>query len=289
MNMESLIKEVVIPFDKSIQEDKEIAKYFASKEISSKYNFDIAKLSIALLYDATKAREIMIQLADTYKDLGIDTQTMHRYMMIFFKLHKKWAKENFNTDNYYDLLMDKFDDMFVKIYDEKLQNSFFTIDSEENDEYDELINHVLQTHHQKTISAKEYLDQGDLTQDDLADIIETIDKCEELLNYQTLEPQFLEKFIGMMQMLSYILYNTQEFKDVGYAMEHFAQDLEAINLETLPPQKKEFVWNMLIQLSKDLEKWIKYIFVDKSVDDIHYFDASFLASMAQFNILINKD
>jgi hypothetical protein len=42
-------------------------------------------------------------------------------------------------------------------------------------------------------------------------------------------------------------------------------------------------------MSEDIQKWIETVFVKKDAVDIHYFDASFLANIAQLSIMLEQN
>ena len=46
---------------------------------------------------------------------------------------------------------------------------------------------------------------------------------------------------------------------------------------------------ILIGLGKDLELWIKEIFIKRDAQDIHYFDASFANNCLELEIIFHKN
>lgn len=67
----------------------------------------------------------------------------------------------------------------------------------------------------------------------------------------------------------------------------FLNSLEISNFEDI--SKKKFLVNILLGLGKDLETWVKTIFIDKDTSDIHYLDISFLDSYVEIEALFNKN
>ncbi|NPA55600.1 MAG: hypothetical protein GXO40_04470 [Epsilonproteobacteria bacterium] len=277
----NLIQEVVIPVEKQILQDDTVASLLHDKETIARHNFGIAKLSIALLYDGVRAKELLIQAAKAHHSLDIPAPTVDKYMKLFFVLHKKWMHDNFQTDEYYNKIMDRFDELFAKVYEAEDEFLMF-----EGEEVDEMINSMHYTDDKK-ISAKEYFEYNELMSDDIAHLREIAQECEELeFKYHELSPEFLEMFANIIRVLAHILFQTYEFTDIGYAMQTFIKELESLDLEQLDATQREFAWNVISQLNADIQTWIRSIFVEQSAVDIHYFDASFLANLAQFDIML---
>ncbi|NPA55774.1 MAG: hypothetical protein GXO40_05340 [Epsilonproteobacteria bacterium] len=289
MSMTDLIKSVVIPFEEYILKDEYVSHLLDSEDVRARHNFGIAKLSVALIYDAVKARDLVVKASVSHKHIDIDPEVMRKYLSIFFKLHKKWAKEHFQTDQYYDQVMDKFDKLFMEIYLQHHQASeedgFFMFDSEEIDEAIDNMHYE----DEKKITAVEYFEYNEIIDDDLHDIIELADESDDLQHkHLEITQEFIDDFIRIIEVLARILYRTHEFKDIGYAMENFVETLHNLQLEELDDTKKEFAWNLISQINNDIQNWIRTIFIEQSAVDIHYFDASFLANIAQFDIMINQ-
>ena len=53
--------------------------------------------------------------------------------------------------------------------------------------------------------------------------------------------------------------------------------------------QKKLLIEVLLGLGKDLELWIKAIFIDQNTDNIHYFDASFANNSIEIDALFHKD
>ena len=291
-NLISLIDEVVLLFEDYIFENDDLKQYLHSDEIRAKHDIGITKLAIKLINDSKGAEAYFIKGAEAHKELNISVEIMQHYLTLFFKLHKRWCEINFMIEKeHYDSLIEKFDKLFMKTYknckeEDDKEDGFLLFESEEVDEAIEQM-HYKDTH---KITAKEYLSFGEILEDDLHSILETKDESEDISDsYEMLNEEFLKEFIHMIQRLAKVLFSTHEFKDIGYTINNFIIELQNLNLDDLNNMQKEFAFTVLKQLNEDIHNWIENIFVNQDAIDIHYFDASFLANIAQFGIMLDEN
>lgn len=285
-SINSLINEVVIPFERYILDDKALSKYMQDDEIKAKHNIGIAKLAIELIKNPQHAKTYFENGAKAHAELNITVDEMQKYLSIFFNLHKEWCIKNFIIDkNYYDSLVQKFDSVFMQAYKstQNDEDSFLMFESEDIDEAIEAMHYK----DEKKISAMEYASYGEILEDDLHSIMELKDECEHILNmYETITLEYISEMSQELSTLANVLFATHEFKDVGYSLNNFVMELNKIDLDILDTTQKELAYGLLSQMNEDIQNWIERVFVNQDALDIHYGDASFLANIAQFSIML---
>ena len=283
--LDLLIKDVVLPFEKYILDNAIFKEQMQDDEKRAKHNIAIAKLSIMLLNDLVGAKELFFKGSQAHKELQISTQDMQKYLSIFFKLHNDWVAKYIEVDKFHKELMQKFDAMFAKAYDYE-EDNFLMFDSEEIDEAIEKMHY--EDH--KKITAVEYASYEEILDDDLSSIIELKDELEHtLVMHEKIDDEFLVSLGRELHKLSGVLFSTSEFKDVGYALENFTSELKNLDLNSLDTLSEELAFALLSQMNEDLQKWIESVFIKQDAVDIHYGDASFLANIAQFSIMLEHN
>jgi len=283
----SLIDEVVIPFEKYILNDEAFSKYIQDEIKRASHNMAIAKLAIKLLYnDVDAAKKLFIKGSETHKELQITTEEMRKYLSIFFNLFSEWYQEHIKTDKFHKELMDKFSKMFADTYSYEKEDDFLMFESEEIDE-------AIETMHykdEKKISAVEYASYEEILDDDLNSIIDLKDEFEHILNmHEQLDSHYLEVFIKELSTLANIMFATLEFRDVGYGLNNFIVELKNLDIDSLDDTTKELAYTLLSQMNEDIQKWIESVFIAQDALDIHYVDASFLANISQFSIMLEQE
>ncbi len=286
--IESLVETVVVPFERRILDDKGLGKYLVDEETRIKYDIGVAKLAVLLLTDEEKAAEYFRRGAQAHNDLAIKREEMQYFLSIFFRLHREWFLKHFQmTKEEYDRRIERFERLFMEAYRPKEANDtqddgFFTFESEEVDEAIDRMHHE----EKRKISAREYASYDEITDDEMHTIREAKERCEHLTGlYERLDEKFMEEFAQMAKELSGALFATMEFKDMGYALGIFSEELQGIDVDSLDEQKSELLFALFLQMSDDLIHWIDAVFIDEEAVDIHYFDASFLSNIAQVGLL----
>ena len=282
----SLIDEVVLPFEEYILDDEVLGKCIQDEEIKVKHNVAIAKLAIMLLNDLVGAKKLFIKSTQICKEMQITTKEIQKCMSIFFKLHNQWSQKYMKIDDFHKELMDRFSEMFVEIYKHEKEDDFLMFESEEIDE-------AIQTMHyldERKISAVEYASHEEILDDDLSSVIELKNEFEHILNmHEQLDSQYLDVFVRELSTLANIMFSTLEFRDVGYGLNNFIVELKNLDIDSLDDTTKELAYALLSQMNEDIQKWIESLFITQDAVDIHYIDASFLANISQFSIMLEQD
>ena len=285
-HIRNLIDEVVIPFEKYLLEDEKVSISLKDDEVRAKHNIAIAKLAIELLNDLVMARETVLRASKAHLELKIDIEDMKKYLTIFFKLHQDWSTRHVKIDFFHKNLMNRFNQLFIKLYmDGDTSNDFIMFDSEE---IDEAINSM---HHkdEKKITAVEYANYEEMLDDELQSILELQHDCDHIINlYENIDAQYINEFSNIVSTLASVLFSTIEFKDVGYTLSNFNMELTMVDIDLVDDVQKELIFMLLNQMNEDIQNWINTLFVTQEAIDIHYFDASFLANIAQFSIMVEQ-
>jgi len=289
-NITNLIDEVVIPFERYVLNDATLYAYIKDNNLINKHNIGVAKLAIMLTNDLVGANKLLKNISKIYKELNISEDDMKKHMSMFFKLHKEWVENHLNPDAFHNELVDRFDEIFItQLEKAKLledDDDFLMFESEE---IDEAIEGMHYEDHRK-ITAVEYASYEEILDDDLSSIIELKDELEHtLIMHEKIDGEFLVSFGRELHKLSGVLFSTSEFKDVGYALENFTSELENLDLNSLDTLSEELAFALLSQMNEDLQKWIDSVFIKQDAVDIHYGDASFLANIAQFSIMLEHN
>lgn len=103
----------------------------------------------------------------------------------------------------------------------------------------------------------------------------------------------LEKILDINKILikfSNTVENITAFPIIAETFSELTNFLSSLESESFEDrEQKKLLVEVLLGLGKDLELWIKAIFIDRSTDDIHYFDASFANNCIEIEALFRKD
>ncbi|NPA55598.1 MAG: hypothetical protein GXO40_04460 [Epsilonproteobacteria bacterium] len=280
--LSTLINQVIIPLEQHILQAAEVAKFLSSKEVIARHNLGIAKISIALIYDLAKAKELLLKAVEAHHALKIDKNSTKKYLTLFFKLHKKWATEYFYVDEFYDSIREKFSSLFMKLYSHEEIRDMFV------DEYDEIDELIKSTSTRPKITAAEYFTYNEITPDDIHQLRRVSIELDKLCHkYTSLNYEFLQFLVNFLHIFTKILNKSEEFKVIGREMHNFLNEIQNVKLAELEIQQRKFLCSIIKQLIADTRQWIDTVFINKSAMDIHYLDVAFLANLAQFEIMFD--
>jgi hypothetical protein len=150
----------------------------------------------------------------------------------------------------------------------------------------------------ETVSATEFVEDLDYTVFDKVDsMLEDVDDLMVLLysledsNNTKKSIEIIEKIKQYLDEIPELLVSLGVFEIIERSFAHLIEFLSTITEEMLQDKdKKSLLVNLLLALINDFENWLKVIFIDKSAQDIHYFDASFRANILKIeNIFTEED
>ena len=183
-------------------------------------------------------------------------------MFNFLNAHQHWIKENCSSD-----------------FSDNIEE-FFEIEA------DEVFGDVDKMHYNKKISAIEFMKTNPIENDVLFDIKETIDRFEVLV-YTSKGKDLVLKIIEFLDDFVIFEY-VPEFKDIGYNLESLKSKLILLNVEYLDEAQIQILEKFIVAIFEDLDKWFNEILIYQTAQDIHYLDASLLASVSQLDLIIDS-
>lgn len=154
---------------------------------------------------------------------------------------------------------------------------------------------------------KEILDKSHLEEKVSADdffetvAVDYLDKVESLEDVETqifIELDNLENHPddGTLKSISeYYMYyfdtltRLMKFEDLAHAVKSISMFLKTLHVEEIDAKDLHRLVESNIHLVDDLTEWRQNLFVHKSVDDIHYLDASLMSSCLQIESIFHKE
>jgi len=277
-HLNPLIDEVILQYDNRLD------KYIAN-EIKFEHYVLVTKVAV-MFFDKkeTNLNNHFINLLDFYNNIDFSIKEIKVSLANFFRMYKEWLEK-------YRFLMQSFYKKIVSLYNILQQYKFSNTDFLfiENEAVDDKINNMHYTKNQ-VISALEYDKYNEVLDDEFNSLVELKEDFDILTNrYGELNQIFIQSFAKFLANLASLLYSTYEFKDVGYSLENFVVLLNNFQIDNLNDMEKDIIYQLLIQMNKDIQKWIDSVFITQDAVDIHYFDASFLSNITQIESIINKN
>ena len=287
--LSSLIDDVIL-----IYQDKHLLDYVKTSDEKHKHNVLLTAFLVMFFdKDEENLNKNFLNLLDFYNELGVPHKYVKYALARLFVKHKKWinnsniVKESYHKKKY-DICKNIFDGYSFRntASDEggcKDDDFFFLEDTGIDGSIDDM-------HYEdaKKISAKKYFDMYPLDYSDLDEISINKDILVEILDdYLEYSEEFLEKLISTLIKLDASLkltFANKDFEDIGKGIEKLIVSLGNLDRTNIAWDEK-ILYNILIAFIEDLLKWLDKIFVKQDALDIHYFDASLYASIAQFEML----
>jgi len=166
------------------------------------------------------------------------------------------------------------DNQIVENFDENEEDFFFF----EGEEVDDVINEM---HYEddKKISSREFFEMNEIEESEIEELLELKEELENATVYG------IEEIKNVLNLFVNALKFVNEFKDIVYSFNYLIKLLD--NVENWN-EKDEKALILLEELLNDIRNWINIMFVERNTVDIHYFDASFLANIAQIEIMLKK-
>ena len=170
--------------------------------------------------------------------------------------------------------IEEFNNQPVEDFDENTDDFFFL----EGDEVDDIIDDMHYEDHKK-ISSSEFFEMDEIEESEIDELLELKEELESATVYDIDEIKaVLYAFINALKFVA-------EFKDIVYSFNYLIKLLEDVDTWD---ERYEKVLVLLEELLNDIKNWINVMFVERNTVDIHYFDASFLANIAQIETMLQK-
>jgi len=183
-------------------------------------------------------------------------------------------KDDINNDEVENSEFEDFD---------SFDDDFFDFDSEE---VDSNINVMHSSCSSETVSAKEFMEEGIIDYEDIEDLNENLEE----FHLEGVTPdEFNRNIEKLLSSFIRVLNSSYVFENLAYGLGAFLQTQKNISIEDLDENNQK-LYKMLIEtMVEDLKKWVNDVLIEQTAVDIHYLDASLLASVAQIEILLKQN
>jgi hypothetical protein len=132
------------------------------------------------------------------------------------------------------------------------------------------------------------IDKIELFQEDLDDYTMALYDIEE--DEPDIALERLQKVIEILNEFSYIVGNMIVFPVIEETFKGLSEFLNSLDAQSMQDKdQKKLLVETLLGIGKDLELWIKTIFIEANTDDVHYFDASFANNTIEIEALFHKN
>ena len=280
----SLIDNVILKY-----QNKYLLNYIDTED--KKFRHDVLLTNFAVMFFDKKTQKLssnFLELLDFYDEIGVTALDAKNAIAHFLKKHKKWLDD-------YAVVKESYYEKVKKIYLDILNNYTFTKEKTDEGEFffveDEGVSDAIDDMHyedSKKISASEYFQTHTLEENDMEELYRVKEALEDLIDdYTFYSDEFIEAFatdIIKLNTTLQLIFATDEFKDIGYALEEFALLLES--LHHVDEDLQTFSYDMIVTIVEDLLKWLDSVFINQDAVDIHYLDASLLSNITQFKMMI---
>jgi len=171
------------------------------------------------------------------------------------------------------LKFNKTDKKYVVEKSEEVE--FFDFDSETNLE-------DFHANEEDKISAKEFMKQGIIDENDIHDLVEELEKFDvEDENFDNELESLLEVFIKILT-ISYV------YEKLAYGMQVFYDLHKRVDLTKLN-QNDLNIYKMFVNaFVDDLKKWVESVLITQDAIDIHYLDAALLSNSLQIELFLKE-
>lgn len=248
--IESIYKNIVSPLTQEIKEQSQINKQTAI-ELEKLIGF----ICIRLLFN--KYQEVNEKL-EQLRNYLFQNSIAYDFKEIEEKIFALYLQWRVNHTNLSSVSYAEKESEQVNVDD-----GFFF---EEGLEADSAIDDMHIEEHEK-ISSEELFEKEEIS-------IEEIEHLDELKHeLESIEVIEIDHFVAIIEEIAKELKFILEFKNLNYAFNNLAILLKSSSLE------KEDILLILDELRKDIIDWIDVVFIKKTAQDVHYFDASFLSNI----------
>lgn len=283
--LQTLIEEVVLPFENIVFEDEKLRHFLKDDEIAKKHNFAIAKLTVSIFKDIQSAYGIIQMGVKGHQKAEVPKEYLKEYYGVYFRLCHEWNQTSLDANEIFEKNINIIQTYVFDAFktEEETQESFFDFDSQK-------VNADIKRMHYKDdekITAIEMFEQNILDEEDVIDILEVASDMEAFIgNVEGLiDSESIAKIEPLVALYARMFEKTLEFRDIGFSINNLSQFLQTKSEHILTPQNIKSADLVLKSIVEDLLAWTKIVIIDKSAIDIHYVDASLLANITQFEIM----
>jgi hypothetical protein len=284
--LEALVDQVVLPFEKFIIDDSRLARYLADPDVAKVHNLAVAKLTIYIYSDSTRAYEYVQEAAQKHKLKEIPIENLREFYSLYFVLCREWNQKHLEAEDRFGKNLGMIEQFVYESFSKENESKeeFFIYDSPTTTQNMEKMHY----NDDAKISAIAFGDEGSIDELDIQDILESCDELAEVVQDYNLEYNEAY-FLGVKERLdSYakVLEKNTEFRDLGYSLAKLSLSLEE-HLDSLTNHlNKKKILMILNAIVEDLIGWTEAVLKEKTAVDIHYLDASLFSSIIQFEMML---
>lgn len=285
--LESLVDDVVLPFEKLIMDDMRLFRFLSDPDVAKVHNLAIAKLTIYIYADIERAYAYVQEAAQKHKLKEIPVENLREFYSLYFVLCRDWNQKHLDVENRFEknlAVIEQFVyDSFSKENESK--EEFFFYDSPT------IAQNMEKMHYSDDvkISALAFDEEGSIDELDIQDILESCDELAEVVQDYNLDYNEAY-FLGVKERMdSYakVLEKNTEFRDLGYSIAKLSLAVEENVQALINHENKKKILVILNAIVEDLIGWTQSVLREKTAVDIHYLDASLFSSIIQFEMMLN--
>ncbi len=284
-SLESLVSEVVLPFEHLVMSDERLAFYLKDENVAKLHNMAIAKLTIYIYSDIDRAYEYVQKGAKSHKEKLIQIPFLKEFYSVYFRLCREWKDKHLDSNETFE--------SNIEIIEKFVYESFASEEESLEDFFEyasEVVNSDIEKMHYKDsekMSAKAFFELESIDELEIQDMKESsIELQDTVASSNSLSVKYIENITIQLDIFARILEKNIEFKDIGFSLSKLSEILKNFK-DTLPThQKAKNIYISLNGIAEDMVSWTRVLFDEQSVVDIHYLDASLLSSIIQIEMLL---
>jgi len=284
--LETLVDNVVLPFEKFIMNDARLAEYLADPEVAKVHNLAVAKLTIYMYADIKRAYAYIQEGAKAHKEKHIPLSRLKEFYSLYFVLCKEWNENHFERENRFGTNLETIEQFAYEAFaqENEAKDDFYIYDSEA------LTQDLAKMHYadEAKISAEDFCAEGSIDELDIQDILECCNELYEGVQDYNIEhnQDYFTSINEKIRSYAAILEKNLEFRDLGFSLSKLSQLLEEHITTLATHSNKKKILMILRAITEDLISWTEAVLREKTTIDIHYLDASLLSSIVQFEMIL---
>lgn len=284
--LEALVDEVVLPFERFVVEDSRLARYLADPDVAKVHNLAVSKMSIYIYADINRAYAYIQEGATKHKLKEIPVENLKEFYSLYFRLCKEWNQKHFHSEDRFGKNLEIIEQYVYEAFakEDESKDEFFIYDSEA------VTQNMAKMHYKddQKITAIDFCDEGSIDELDIQDILESCGELADVVQDAHLEHDaaYFQNVQDQLDSYASVMEKNHEFRDLGFSLSKLSQ-LLLDHASTLPEHaNKKKILVILNAIVEDLIMWTDAVLKSKTAVDIHYLDASLFSSIIQFEMLL---
>ena len=141
------------------------------------------------------------------------------------------------------------------------------------------------SHNYEKIDAITFLQSVEFSQEEIDELYDLNYELEaKLYMIENFDSEIVKMIIEIFEKYRNLLVN---FNEINLAINEVILILKNIDINAIPEDINIVVLELFRTIQNDLSSWVRNVFVEQSVDDVHYLDASMLSSILQTKELLS--